>query len=57
MKESIINVFYIQEPGTGNAKSIFSDQKNDLFIDGTESVIFLEFCFYFNCSLIVSHGI
>lgn len=40
-----------QPPGTGNANKYNSSIEMSLQIDGTETLMFLEFCEKFNCTL------
>lgn len=44
------------EPGTGNAHLRDSGKKLDVYLDGTEFLVFLQFCKKYNCSLNLELG-
>ena len=46
----------MQPSGLGNANAMHTDEEKTLFIDGTESIMLLEFCSKHNCTLEISIG-
>lgn len=50
--------FYIHEQpsGLGNANAQNTNEEKTLLIDGTESILILEFCTKHNCTLEISRG-
>lgn len=53
----ILDYFYLQAPGLGNANAMYTDEEKTLLIDGTESLVLLEFCSKHNCTLEISLGL
>lgn len=51
------HVKYLFQPsGLGNANAMHTDEEKTLLIDGTESLMLLEFCAKHNCTLEISLG-
>lgn len=47
----------MKSTNNGNAYIINGGNEKSILIDGTESMLFLEFCKQFNCSLEISLGV
>lgn len=46
----------LQPAGSGNANAQHTREEKTLYIDGTESLMMIEFCVQHNCTLEISLG-